>query len=97
MESVKQPTLSDLTQEKPIKSTRSQAIHRSIGLFIAKDLRRYSVAEKSGFINLVNTLEPKYNIPSRSFFSDTVIPGIYEEVKHNLVMGYHSCHGLVNY
>ena len=40
----------------PIKSTRSQAIHRSIGLFKAKDLRPCSIAEKSEFINLINKL-----------------------------------------
>lgn len=34
-----------------------------------------------GFRNMIYTLEPQYVIPSRKFFSDTLIPQIYNEIK----------------
>ncbi|KAF3851933.1 hypothetical protein F7725_005288 [Dissostichus mawsoni] len=40
---------------------------------MAKDLRPFSVVDNSGFRRLVNTLEPKYAIPSRPYFSRTVL------------------------
>ncbi|KAK1891719.1 Zinc finger BED domain containing protein 4 [Dissostichus eleginoides] len=40
---------------------------------MAKDLRPFSVVDNSGFRRLVNTLEPKYAIPSRPYFSPTVL------------------------
>ena len=43
---------------------------------MTKDLRPYSV---------VNTLEPRYKIPSRTHFSDSVAPKLYEEVKSKVV------------
>ena len=56
--------------------------------FIVKDLRPYSVVQNSGFKNLIRVLEPKYTIPSRQHFSETVIPELYakisQEVKQQL-------------
>ncbi|KAF3840009.1 hypothetical protein F7725_018726 [Dissostichus mawsoni] len=43
---------------------------------MAKDLRPFSVVDNSGFRRLVNTLEPKYAIPSRPYFSRTVLPAL---------------------
>ncbi|KAK1906354.1 Zinc finger BED domain containing protein 4 [Dissostichus eleginoides] len=48
---------------------------------MAKDLRPFSVVDNSGFRRLVNTLEPKYAIPSRPYFSRTVLPALYQETK----------------
>nr|XP_055035499.1 E3 SUMO-protein ligase ZBED1-like [Misgurnus anguillicaudatus] len=60
-------------------STRAQDITRRIGEFIAKDLQPFSVVDNEGFRRLVNTLEPKYKIPSRPYFSQTCLPAIYKE------------------
>ena len=38
------------------------------------DLRPYSVVENTGFMNLVDVLDPKYVLPSRPHFSQVVIP-----------------------
>jgi hypothetical protein len=81
-----QPTLVDFTNKMPITSSKSMAIHRSVGEFIATDLRPYSIVESSGFIKLLNTLEPRYSVPSRPFFSGTIIPGIYNELKQELLL-----------
>ena len=42
--------------------------------------------EKGGFIKLLNTLEPRYSIPSRPFFSKTIILGIYSQIKQGLLL-----------
>ncbi|KAF3858817.1 hypothetical protein F7725_012018, partial [Dissostichus mawsoni] len=57
----------------PPNSQRAQEITRCIGEYMAKDLRPFSVVDNSGFRRLVNTLEPKYAIPSRPYFSRTVL------------------------
>jgi hypothetical protein len=64
---------------------RAQAITKAIGYFIASDMRPYSVVQKEGFKHLVSTLEPRYTLPSRTFFSETVIPDMYKKVKARVV------------
>jgi hypothetical protein len=70
-------------------STRAQAITLAIAKFIAKDLRPYSVVENPGFIHLINTLDEKYQIPSRAHFSQKVIPDLYQEEKQKVLMDLH--------
>ncbi|XP_060082377.1 E3 SUMO-protein ligase ZBED1-like [Ylistrum balloti] len=64
---------------------RATAISRSIAKFIAIDLRPYSIVENAGFKAMIKTLEPKYNIPSRPYFSKTLIPQLYEETKSSVL------------
>ena len=49
--------------------------------FIALDLRPYSAVDNMGFRTMVFTLEPRYKIPSRHYFTDTAIPMLYRETK----------------
>ena len=49
------------------------------------DLRPYSVVENEGFRGMVRTLEPKYKIPSRRYFTDTALPTLYSETKSNVL------------
>ncbi|XP_060792575.1 zinc finger BED domain-containing protein 4-like [Neoarius graeffei] len=65
----------------PQSSAGATAITRDIGVFIAADMRPFSVVENAGFRRLIHTLEPKYTIPSRSHIARTVVPNIYEETK----------------
>ena len=46
-----------------------------------KDLRPYSVVENTGFCHLLKTLEPGYKLPSRSHFTENVIPALYNGTK----------------
>ena len=62
-------------------SARAKLVTLKIGRFIVKNLRPFSVVSNQGFCDLVHTLDPKYVIPSRTYFSDTVIPDMYEQVK----------------
>ena len=81
VETFKQTSLLSL----PINSTRSKVITNSIARFMVKNLRPYSVVENEGFRHLVKVLEPRYTMPSRSHFSESVIPKLYEEAKKNLL------------
>lgn len=51
-------------------STRHTSITRAIGVFFAKDMRPFSVLENSGLVKLVHELEPRYDIPCSTHFSE---------------------------
>ena len=63
----------------PLTSDRSQAITKAIGVFIAKDLRPYSVVENAGFKHMLNAIELRYEIPSRPHFSQKTYNGVFIE------------------
>ena len=63
----------------PFHSARSNAITRSVAAYIVGDLRPLSVVEGQGFKAMVETLEPRYHLPGRTHFSNTVIPQLYDE------------------
>ncbi|XP_065096446.2 E3 SUMO-protein ligase ZBED1-like [Paramisgurnus dabryanus] len=69
----------------PPGSERAKRITKSIATFIAKDLRPYSVVENQGFCAMLHTLEPRYNVPSRRYFTDTAIPKLYNETKNEVM------------
>ncbi len=68
-------------------SAKAQEITRCIGVFIAKDMRPFSVVDNVGFRELVRVLEPRYHIPSRPHFSQEVVPALYCEAKAKVVDG----------
>lgn len=65
-------------------SQQTDKCNRAVAMFIAKDLRPFSVVENAGFKTLCNTLEPRYSLPSRPYISQTLIPLIYNELKTKL-------------
>ncbi|KAJ8352218.1 hypothetical protein SKAU_G00236940 [Synaphobranchus kaupii] len=67
------------------KSARAKEITKCIAVFMAKDMRPFSVVENEGFRLLINTLEPKYHIPSRQYFSQTEIPALYKQTKEKVI------------
>ena len=69
----------------PASSDRAKAITKSIGVFIAADMRPYSVVENKGFKNMIKVLEPRYEIPSRTHFTTKIVPALYEEQKKIIV------------
>ncbi|KAI2660455.1 Nuclear receptor subfamily 1 group I member 2 [Labeo rohita] len=70
--SVTQTTLpSSFGIKLPSNSTRAKAITSAVGVFIAADMRPYSVVENSGFRHLISVLEPRYEIPSRTHLTAT--------------------------
>ncbi len=69
-----------------INSSKAQAIHAKIGEMIAIDYQPFSIVEDQGFINLMSHLEPRCTMPSPKYFTETVIPKIYEKVKQSVVL-----------
>ncbi|KAJ4943140.1 hypothetical protein JOQ06_005645 [Pogonophryne albipinna] len=78
----------------PPNSPRAEEITRCIGEYMAKDLRPFSVVDNGGFRRLVNTLEPKYAIPSRPYFSRTVLPALYKETKAKVTQSLKEAEGI---
>ena len=62
-------------------STRHADNTRSIGGFISKDMRPFSVLENRGFVDIIRVLDPKYNMPGISQFSEKVIRKLYDDTK----------------
>ncbi|KAM9783585.1 E3 SUMO-protein ligase ZBED1-like isoform X3 [Syngnathus typhle] len=62
-------------------SKRAKSITAAISYHICKDLRPFSSVEGEGFSELMNTLEPRYTIPSRQYFSERCVPRLYTRVK----------------
>ena len=49
----------------------------AIGNFIACDMQPLSVVENAGFKQLMYRAEPRFKVPSRTYFTNTVIPAMY--------------------
>ena len=64
-----------------INDKRSRAIHFKIGEMIALDNQPYSIVDDMGFKSLLQELRPNYKIPKRKYFTDTIVPTIYESAK----------------
>lgn len=48
---------------------------------MALDAEPFALVEREGFKNLISHLAPKYELPSRKYFSETIIPTMYEDLK----------------
>ncbi|XP_077970653.1 zinc finger BED domain-containing protein 4-like [Styela clava] len=69
-----------------INSSEAKVLHRLIGEMIATDCQPFSIVEDVGFKRLMGHTKPRYNIPSRKYFSETVIPSIYKSVREKVQM-----------
>lgn len=78
------PAVAPMKPDNP----RSVQITKAITRMIAMDFQPYSVVENRGFRELIQVLEPKYQIPPRTTFSRNLVPDMYKNVvksiKHTL-------------
>ncbi|XP_057667242.1 zinc finger BED domain-containing protein 4 [Diorhabda carinulata] len=66
-----------------INDPKVKKYHVLIAEMIALDNEVVNIVERAGFRRLINSALPRYNIPSRPYFSDNVIPEIYLlSIKH---------------
>lgn len=82
-ESQKQITLEDAFEMKKlwdVNDTKSKRIHEDIMIMIAMDNEPFRMVERDGFIRLMARLNPRYVIPSRRYFSETMLPIVYNKV-----------------
>nr|XP_057921458.1 zinc finger BED domain-containing protein 4 [Doryrhamphus excisus] len=69
------------TSQQRFSLERVNAITNSIGVFLAADLRPFSVVENSGFKHMMGVIEPRYQVPSPAHFRQKIIPSLYEKNK----------------
>ena len=60
---------------------RWQTLTDSFLYAIAKDMLPFRAVERPGFQKMLSTFEPKYELPSRKYFSKTGIPRLYNSIK----------------
>jgi len=66
---------------RPIDKPTEAKYKNAIATWVCMDMQPYRSVEKPGFKQLMNTLYPNFNIPSRKYFSDHKIPKMYDEIK----------------
>ena len=63
-----------------INDPRAIQVHKKIGEMMALDFQPYSIVSDVGFTRLVKTLEPRYKLPSRRYFTENVVPEIKQRI-----------------
>lgn len=63
------------------KTQRWKDITKSITIHICKDMVPIQTVEKPGFTAMIKTLEPRYILPTRKYFSIKEIPQLYSEIR----------------
>ena len=73
-----------LVTKLPPTSREYIAITKRVAYHLAKYMRPLSTVELHGFQRMVGRLNPRYQLPSRSYFSRTAIPALYSEVREDI-------------
>ena len=84
---LKQPTLTDVFQKREKMSkdnSRAIKITEALTHFITLDDQPLSVVDNVGFRRLLKVLEPRYEIPSRLYITDLMLPKVYDKVKNHV-------------
>lgn len=83
----KQPSIATAMQSQQklsFKSLRASAITKAIAEFILLDLKPIATVESDAFRNMMMVAEPRYVVPSRNYFAQTLFPKMYEEAKRDI-------------
>ena len=78
--SKKQPTIAEVLECGKLyvfDHHRARQIHRLLGEMIVVDNQLFGIVHRVGFKRLMNSIEPRYRLPSDRYFSDTLIPEMY--------------------
>ena len=75
-----QPTLATIWTKLSTDSRRHKDISRAIAKYIVLDMRPLDSVNDIGFTQLLRTLEPRYNLQSRTHITRTLIPAMYDEI-----------------
>ncbi|XP_051571349.1 E3 SUMO-protein ligase ZBED1-like [Myxocyprinus asiaticus] len=70
----------------PYERTSKQHVEitQAVTEFITKDMMPLSTVTKPGFTALINTLDTRYNMPSRTYFSQVAIPELHRKYKQRV-------------
>ena len=69
-----------------INDPRAIRVHHKIAEMMALDFQPYSIVSDTGFTALLKTLEPRYTLPSRRYFTEDVVPGIASAINSKLAV-----------
>ncbi|XP_046753087.1 zinc finger BED domain-containing protein 4-like [Diprion similis] len=82
-----QPSLEMVIRKKQMWSLddrRAADISKIICEMIALDAEPFALVEREGFGRLIRHLAPQYPLPSRTYFSQNVMPNIYEKLRSTI-------------
>ena len=65
----------------PVDSKRVRDLDQRVVKMICKDLQPFTVVEDEGMIDLVDGLDPRYNLPSRTRLTTSLLPKLYDVEK----------------
>ena len=65
----------------PNTSRRYKEITEAVTYYFAKDMASINTVQNDGFKHLVKTLDKRYELPSRNYFSRTALPAMYIKIK----------------
>lgn len=85
--SCSQPTIAKFLSRRQswsMDDASAVRIHKAIVFMIAEDEQPISMVEDSGFRKLLHELQPKYQIPSRKYFTDRILPEMFNNLKINI-------------
>ena len=66
-------------------SDRARSIDKAIACMIALDEQPFTVVESPGFSYFMSVVEPRYQMRSRQFYADTVVPEVYDNLQKKMV------------
>ena len=81
----------DRTRVWATNDAKALRVSRRISEMIAIDCQPLSIVSDTGFVRLLNALEPRYQIPSRKYITDTVILDIESDVRAKSERGHEGC------
>lgn len=66
-------------ESTPSLSHKAKQITEAIARMMILDFQPFSLVEDAGFKRLMRVVEPRYQLPSRKYFSTTVLPKLYQD------------------
>lgn len=66
------------------KHERWQGITNAVTNYIARDKVPFQAVVRDGFKQLLKTLDPRYTLPGRKYFSETALPKLYESCRQTI-------------
>ncbi|XP_070072653.1 zinc finger BED domain-containing protein 4-like [Drosophila takahashii] len=70
--------------EYPSDSQQKKKLDKYVMLMIARDVQPFSMVDDDGFRDLIQNMDPKYRMPSRTYFRDIMLPKLYNELRKDL-------------
>ncbi|XP_057710245.1 E3 SUMO-protein ligase ZBED1-like isoform X2 [Corythoichthys intestinalis] len=66
-------------------SAKWRSLTDSVVRYIAKEMRPFNTVDKAAFRDMLRTFDPQYEVPGKSYISQTAIPALYNKVKDDIL------------